>query len=48
MNSQNSYNLSIDLEKLTAETLNGYFAIFGCIDLVGAYWTNGRIIPCSV
>ena len=36
---------NIDLEKVTAERLNGYAAMFGCIALVGAYATTGQIIP---
>ena len=36
---------NIELEKLTAERLNGYAALFGCIALVGAYATTGQIIP---
>ena len=36
---------NIDPEKLTAERLNGYAALFGCIALVGAYATTGQIIP---
>ena len=35
----------IDPEKVSAERLNGYAAIFGCIALVGAYATTGQIIP---
>ncbi len=35
----------IDPEKLTAERINGYAALFGCIALVGAYATTGQIIP---
>ncbi len=31
--------------KVTAERLNGYAALFGCIALVGAYATTGQIIP---
>jgi len=36
---------TIDPEKVTAERLNGYAALFGCIALVGAYFTTGQIIP---
>jgi len=32
-------------EKVTAEILNGYLALFGCIALIGAYATTGQIIP---
>ena len=35
----------IDPEKITAERLNGYAALFGCIALIGAYATTGQIIP---
>ena len=35
----------IDSEKVIAERLNGYAALFGCIALVGAYATTGQIIP---
>ena len=45
MNSQKNNTRKIDPEKLTAERLNGYAAIFGCIALVGAYATTGQIIP---
>ena len=36
---------SIDPEKLTAERINGYAALLGCITIVGAYATTGQIIP---
>jgi len=36
---------SIDTEKVAAERVNGYSALFGCIALVGAYATTGQIIP---
>ena len=36
---------SIDPEKETAERLNGYAALLGCIALVGAYASTGQIIP---
>ena len=45
MSTQNNNIRSIDPEKLTAERLNGYLALFGCIALVGAYATTGQIIP---
>ena len=35
----------IDPEKVTAERLNGYAALLGCIALVGAYASTGQIIP---
>ena len=45
MISQKNDNRNIDPEKLTAERLNGYAALLGCIALVGAYATTGQIIP---
>ena len=45
MSNQESNIRNIDPEKLTAERLNGYAAMFGCIALVGAYATTGQIIP---
>jgi len=45
MSNQKNNTRNIDPEKLTAERLNGYAAIFGCIALVGAYATTGQIIP---
>tara|TARA_B100000214_G_C23741784_1_gene523598 strand:- start:366 stop:512 length:147 start_codon:yes stop_codon:yes gene_type:complete len=45
MSNQNSEKRSIDPEKVTAERLNGYAALLGCIALVGAYATTGQIIP---
>ena len=44
MTTQNNRR-KIDSEKVTAERLNGYAALFGCIALVGAYVTTGQIIP---
>ena len=35
----------IDPEKVTAERVNGYAALLGCIALVGAYSLTGQIIP---
>jgi len=35
----------IDPEKITAERLNGYAALLGCIALIGAYASTGQIIP---
>ncbi|MBW3042056.1 high light inducible protein [Prochlorococcus marinus] len=35
----------IDPEKVIAEKLNGYAALFGCTALMGAYFTTGQIIP---
>ena len=45
MSTQNNNTRNIDPEKVTAERLNGYAALFGCIALVGAYATTGQIIP---
>ena len=45
MSTRNNSNKSIDPEKVTAERLNGYAALLGCIALVGAYATTGQIIP---
>ncbi len=35
----------VDFEKVTAERLNGYAALLGCIALLGGYATTGQIIP---
>ena len=45
MSTQKKNTRKIDPEKVTAERLNGYAALFGCIALVGAYSTTGQIIP---
>ena len=45
MTSQKNNTRNIDPEKFTAERLNGYAALLGCIALVGAYATTGQIIP---
>ena len=45
MSTTNNNTRKIDQEKVTAERLNGYAALFGCIALVGAYATTGQIIP---
>jgi len=45
MSTQKNPSRQIDAEKLTAERLNGYAALFGCIALIGAYATTGQIIP---
>ena len=45
MTSQKNNTRNIDPEKATAERLNGYAAILGCIALVGAYSTTGQLIP---
>ena len=34
-----------DTEKVLAERINGYAALFGCIALIGAYVKTGQIIP---
>ena len=44
MSTQNN-SPKIDPEKATAERLNGYAALLGCIALIGAYSTTGQIIP---
>ena len=36
---------NIDPQKISAERLNGRFAILGIIALVGAYISTGQIIP---
>ena len=41
----NNHTTTLDPDKVTAERLNGYAALFGCIALVGAYATTGQIIP---
>ncbi len=45
MTTKNNDVRNIDPEKITAERLNGYAAVFGCVALVGAYATTGQIIP---
>jgi len=45
MTSQKNEITNIDPEKVTAERLNGYAALFGCIALIGAYASTGQIIP---
>ncbi len=45
MTTQKSNNQKIDPEKITAERLNGYSAILGCIAFIGAYLTTGQMIP---
>ncbi len=45
MSSQKYTLREIDSEKVTAERLNGYAALIGCIALVGAYATTGQIVP---
>ena len=43
--SQETNTRNIDPEKVTAERLNGYAALLGCVALIGAYATTGQIIP---
>ena len=45
MSTKNNNTRNIDPEKLTAERINGYAAVLGCIALVGAYASSGQIIP---
>ena len=39
---------NIDPQKVSAEKLNGRFALLGVIALVGAYISTGQIIPGMV
>tara|TARA_B100001029_G_C14771189_1_gene291294 strand:+ start:369 stop:512 length:144 start_codon:yes stop_codon:yes gene_type:complete len=36
---------NIDPQKVSAEKLNGRFALIGVIALVGAYISSGQIVP---
>jgi len=45
MSNQKNIFRKVDPEKVIAERLNGYAALFGCIALIGAYTTTGQIIP---
>ena len=36
---------NIDPQKVSAEKLNGRFALIGLIALVGAYISTGQIVP---
>jgi len=45
MSTQKDTTKYIDSDKVTAERLNGYTALLGCIALIGAYSTTGQIIP---
>ena len=36
---------NIDPQKMSAEKLNGRFALVGVIALIGAYITTGQIVP---
>ena len=42
---ENNTKRNIDPQKITAEKLNGRFAVLGVIALVGAYITTGQIVP---
>ena len=39
---------NIDPQKISAEKLNGRFALIGVIALIGAYISTGQIIPGMV
>ena len=45
---ENKTSRNIDPQKITAEKLNGRFALLGVVALVGAYVTTGQIIPGMV
>ena len=45
---ENNQIRNLDPQKITAEKLNGRFALLGIIALVGAYVTTGQIIPGMV
>ena len=45
---ENNQSRNVDPQKITAEKLNGRFALLGIIALVGAYVTTGQIIPGMV
>ena len=45
---ENKTSRNIAPQKITAEKLNGRFALLGVIALVGAYVTTGQIIPGMV
>ena len=45
---ENKTSRNKDPQKITAEKLNGRFALLGVIALVGAYVTTGQIIPGMV
>ena len=42
---ENNTKRNIDPQKVTAEKLNGRFALLGVVALIGAYVTTGQIIP---
>ena len=39
---------NIDPQKISAEKINGRFALLGVVALVGAYISTGQIIPGMV
>ena len=45
---ENNQSKNVDPQKITAEKLNGRFALLGIIALIGAYVTTGQIIPGMV
>ena len=45
---ENKTSRNIDPQKITAEKINGRFALLGVIALVGSYITTGQIIPGMV
>ena len=45
MSTNKNLSRKVDPEKVTAERINGYAALFGCIALIGAYISTGQIIP---
>ena len=45
---ENNQSRNVDPQKITAEKLNGRFALLGIIALIGAYVTTGQIIPGMV
>jgi len=45
MTTNNSYYTNKEADKITAEKINGYKALFGCITLIGAYAATGETIP---
>ena len=44
-NQNKNQKKTIDPQKISAEKLNGRFALLGITALVGAYITTGQIIP---
>ena len=41
----NNQKRNIDPQKVSAEKLNGRFALLGIVALVGAYISSGQIVP---